>query len=71
MIRRTLLDSKGNITVDELKQDAEKVLDVLIQQPEVDVNHVTLIGHREGTIVVPRVAIDNPGKLDNIVLMGQ
>ncbi|MGH9982830.1 MAG: alpha/beta hydrolase [Nitrososphaeraceae archaeon] len=68
----TLLDSNvwGNVTVDELKQDAEKALDILIQQPEVDVNHVTLIGHSEGTIIVPRVAIDNPGKLDNIVLMG-
>jgi predicted esterase len=68
----TLLDSNvwGNVTVDELKQDAEKALDVLIQQPEVDVNHVTLIGHSEGTIIVPRVAIDNPGKLDIIVLMG-
>lgn len=67
----TLLDSNvwGNVTVDELKQDAEKALDVLIQQPEVDVNHVTLIGHSEGTIIVPRVAIDNPGKLDIIVLM--
>jgi dipeptidyl aminopeptidase/acylaminoacyl peptidase len=65
----TLLDSNvwGNVTVDELKQDAEKALDILIQQPEVDVNHVTLIGHSEGTIIVPRVAIDNPGKLGNFL----
>jgi uncharacterized protein len=68
----TLLDSNvwGNVTVDELKQDAEKALDVLVQQPQVDANHVTLIGHSEGTIIVPRVAIDNPRKVDNIVLMG-
>jgi len=68
----TVLDSNvwGNVTVDDLKQDAEKALNVLIQQPEVDANHVTLVGHSEGTTIVPRVAIDNPDKVDNIVLMG-
>ena len=59
-----------NITFDDLKQDAEKALDLLIEQPEVDANHVTLVGHSEGRMIVPRVAIDNPGKVDNIVLMG-
>jgi len=68
----TVLDSNvwGNVTVDDLKKDAEKALNVLIQQPEVDANHVTLVGHSEGTTIVPRVAIDNPDKVDNIVLMG-
>jgi predicted esterase len=68
----TLLDSNvwRNATFDDLKQDAEKALDVLIQQPEVDANHVTLVGHSEGTMIAPRVAIDNPGKVNNIVLMG-
>jgi uncharacterized protein len=68
----TVLDSNvwGNVTVDELKKDAEKALNVLIQQPKVDANHVTLVGHSEGTVIVPRVAIDNPDKVDNIVLMG-
>lgn len=60
----------GNVTFSDLKQDAEKALNVLVQQPEVDSNHVTLVGHSEGTIIVPRVAIDDPGKVDNIVLMG-
>ena len=60
----------GNVTVDKLKQDAEKALNVLVQQPEVDANHVTLVGHSEGTSIVPRVAINNPDKVDNIVLMG-
>ena len=68
----TILDSNvwGNVTIDDLKQDAEKALDVLIQQPEVDANDVTLVGHSEGTMIAPRIAIDNPGKVDNIVLMG-
>ncbi len=68
----SILDSNayGNITFNDLKQDAEKALEVLIQQPEVDTNKVTLIGHSEGTIITPRVAIDNPDKVDNIVLMG-
>ena len=68
----TILDSNlwGNVTFDDLTQDAEKALDVLIQQPEVDANHVTLVGHSEGTSIAPRVAIDNPDKVNNIVLMG-
>ena len=59
----TILDSNvwGNATVDDLQQDAEKALDVLIHQPEVEANHITLVGHSEGTTIVPRVAIDNPG----------
>src|SRR5918996_889300 len=60
----------GNVTFNDLKQDSEKALDVLVQQPEVDANHVTLVGHSEGTQIAPRVVIDNPGKVDNIVLMG-
>ena len=68
----TILDSNvwGNATFDDLTQDAERALDVLVQQPEVDSNNVALIGHSEGTMVVPRVAINNPGIVDNIVLMG-
>jgi pimeloyl-ACP methyl ester carboxylesterase len=68
----TILDSNvwGNSTIDDLKHDAEKALDVLMQQPEVDARHITLVGHSEGTIIVPRVSIDNPGKVGNLVLMG-
>jgi predicted esterase len=68
----TILDSNvwGNVTSNDLKQDAEKALDVLIQQPEVDANRITVLGHSEGTVVVPRVAIDNPDKVKNIILMG-
>ena len=68
----TILDSNiwRNETFDDLKHDAEKALDVLLQQPEVDANHVTLVGHSEGAMIVPRVAIDNPDKVKNIVLMG-
>jgi pimeloyl-ACP methyl ester carboxylesterase len=60
----------GNLTFNDLKQDAEKALDILVHQPEVDANDITLIGHSEGTTIVPRVAIDNPGKVNKIVLMG-
>jgi uncharacterized protein len=68
----TILNSTiwENATVNDLKNDVEKALDVLIQQPEVDANKVALVGHSEGTIIVPRIAIDNPDKVDNIVLMG-
>jgi alpha-beta hydrolase superfamily lysophospholipase len=68
----TILDSNvwGNATVNDLENDAEKALEVLIQQPEVDSNSVTLVGHSEGTMYVTRVAINNPDIVDNIVLMG-
>ena len=45
-------------------------MNVLIQQPEVDPKRINLIGHSEGTIYAPRVAIDNSTKVKNIILMG-
>ena len=70
----TLLDSNvwGNITSNDLTQDAEKALDVLIQQPEVNSNHVTLVGHSEGTVIVPRIELQSTIQniVDKIVLMG-
>src|SRR5918993_3609238 len=68
----TILDSNvwGNTTVTDLENDAEKALEILIQQPEVDSNSVSLVGHSEGTMYVTRLAINNPDIVDNIVLMG-
>jgi uncharacterized protein len=68
---QTILDSNvwGNVTFNNLKLDAEKALAVLAQQPEVDPNRITIIGHSEGGVITSRVAIDNPGKVKNIVLM--
>ena len=68
----TIVDSNvwGNLTFNDLKHDAEKALNLLIQQPEVDPKRISIIGHSEGTIITPRVAIDNPTKVKNIVLMG-
>ena len=69
----TILDSNvwGNTTFTNLKQDAEKALAVLIKQPEVDRSKITIIGHSEGTMIAPRVAIENNAtKVKNIVLMG-
>jgi pimeloyl-ACP methyl ester carboxylesterase len=68
----TILDNNlwGNATFNDLKQDAQKALEVLIKQPEVDSKHVSLIGHSEGTAIVTRLAIENPNIVDNIVLMG-
>jgi pimeloyl-ACP methyl ester carboxylesterase len=60
----------GNLTLDDITQDANKALAVLIHQPEVDPKRVTVLGHSEGTMIAPRVAMDNPDKVDNIVLMG-
>jgi hypothetical protein len=68
----TIIDTNiwGNATVNDLIHDAEKALDVLIQQPEVDPKRVSIVGHSEGSIIARRVAIDNSGKVKNIDLMG-
>lgn len=60
----------GNTTVNDLIMDGNKALNVLIQQPEVDPQRISIVGHSEGTLITPRVAIDNPTKVKNIVLMG-
>ena len=61
----------GNVTFNDLKQDAEKALSVLLEQPEVNASKkATLIGHSEGTMIAPRVAVDNLDKVKNIILMG-
>jgi pimeloyl-ACP methyl ester carboxylesterase len=60
----------GNTTVNDLIHDAEKALKILTMQPEVDAKRISLIGHSEGAIIVPRVAIDNSTKVKNIILMG-
>jgi uncharacterized protein len=68
----TILDKNvwGNATVNDLIHDAEKALNVLIAQPEVNgTKQITIIGHSEGTIIAPRVAVDNPTKVKNIVLI--
>jgi hypothetical protein len=66
----TISDSNawGNLTFNNVKQDAEKALSVLLQQPEVNATKkATLIGHSEGTNIPPSVAVDNPDKVRNIV----
>ena len=58
-----------NATFNDLKKDAQKALSVLMQQPEVDIHKISIIGHSEGTQIAPRIAIDNPGIIKNIILM--
>ena len=60
----------GNTTANDLIRDSKKALNVLIQQPEVDPKRISIIGHSEGTIYAPRVAIDNSTNVKNIILMG-
>jgi pimeloyl-ACP methyl ester carboxylesterase len=60
----------GNATVNDLIRNAGNALDILALQPEVDPQKISVIGHSEGTIIAPRVAIDNSGKVKNVILMG-
>jgi len=57
-----------NTTFEYLLQDAEKALETLIQQPEVDATDVSLLGHSEGTWIAPRIAIKDT-RIKKIVLM--
>ena len=67
----TILDTNvwGNTTANDLIQDSKKALNVLIQQPEVDPKRISIIGHSEGTLYAPRLAIDNSTNVKNIILM--
>ena len=67
----TIIDANiyGNATVQILQRDAEMALDVLMQQPEVDKNNITLLGISEGTTIAPRIAVERPENVKNIVLM--
>ena len=60
----------ANMTINDLIEDSKKALNVLMQQPEVDPKMISILGHSEGTIIAPRIAIDNSTKVKNIVLMG-
>ena len=44
-------------------------MNVLIQQPEVDPKRISILGHSEGTLYAPRVAIDNSTKVKNVILL--
>ena len=70
-VNYTILDTNvwGNATADDYIQDGKKALNVLLQQPEVDPKRINIIGHSEGTLYAPRVAIDNSTNVKNIILM--
>jgi len=60
----------GNATADDFIHDAQKALNILTRQPEVDPKRISILGHSEGTLYAPRVAIDNSTKVKNVILMG-
>jgi alpha-beta hydrolase superfamily lysophospholipase len=68
----TILDTNiwENATANDYIQDSKKALNVLLQQPEVDPKRISIIGHSEGTVYAPRVAIDNSTNVKNIILIG-
>jgi predicted esterase len=68
----TILDTNiwENATANDYIQDGKKALNVLLQQPEVDPKRINIIGHSEGTLYAPRIAIDNSTNVKNIIIMG-
>jgi alpha-beta hydrolase superfamily lysophospholipase len=70
----TVIDASlfGNATVHSLQQDAESALKVLLQQPEVDKTNITVIGHSEGAVIAPRLAVfgENSDSIKNVVMLG-
>jgi len=67
----TILDPNvwGNNTVDDQIQDGKKALNTLVQQPEVDPKRISILGHSEGTLYAPIIAMDNSTMVNNIILM--
>jgi uncharacterized protein len=68
----TIIDTNiwENATANDYIQDGKNALKVLLQQPEVDPKRISIIGHSEGTVYAPRVAIDNSTNVKNIILIG-
>jgi uncharacterized protein len=68
----TILNSNvwGNNTVNDQVQDGKIALNILAQQPEVDPKRISILGHSEGTLYAPIIAIDNATMVSNIILMG-
>jgi predicted esterase len=68
----TIIDTNiwENATANEYIRDGKKALNFLLQQPEVDPKRINIIGHSEGTVYAPRVAIDNSTNVKNIILIG-
>jgi pimeloyl-ACP methyl ester carboxylesterase len=56
-------------TVNTFKADAEKVLSILKNNPMADNNDITVIGHSESSIIVTRIAMDDPS-ISKVVMMG-
>lgn len=67
----TILNSSvwGNNTVDDQVNDGKKALSVLVQQPEVDPKRISVLGHSEGTLYAPIIAMDNSTMVSNVILM--
>jgi alpha-beta hydrolase superfamily lysophospholipase len=70
----TVIDASllGNATVHSLQQDAESALKVLLQQPEVDKTNITVLGHSEGAVIAPRLAVfgENSDSIKNVIMLG-
>ncbi|MDD1750602.1 MAG: alpha/beta fold hydrolase [Methanothrix sp.] len=69
-LNSTILDASvvSNATYQNYKSDVEKALKVLVAQPEVDKNDIAVLGHSEGAIVAPRIALENR-EVKKMVLM--
>jgi len=66
----TIIDASivANSTFQTYKNDAEKALELLRAQPEVDKGDITLLGHSEGAIVAPRIAREDNGVKKMVLL---
>jgi len=66
----TVLDAGvvNNTTYQDIKSDSQRALQVLRAQPEVDGSDITVLGHSEGAIVGPRIALEDQG-VQKLVLM--
>jgi len=56
-------------TVETFKADAETALDVLKNHPDADQSDVTVIGHSESSLIVARMAEDDPS-ITKVVMLG-
>jgi pimeloyl-ACP methyl ester carboxylesterase len=70
--KRGVGQSKGDYakaTTEDFVSDAQAAVAWLRQQPEIDARHIGLLGHSEGAVIAPAVAVRTPG-VSFLVLVG-
>lgn len=57
-------------TIPDFASDAEAAMTFLMSRPEIEANHIGLIGHSEGGAIAPMIAVRNPAARFAVLMAG-